>query len=88
MTEEKDLGVFVTNDLKPSRHCQEARKKSLKMLGMLNRNVEYKSKIVMKKLYCAYVRPHLESPPPPPPPPPPVAAAGPPVAAAALGGGP
>jgi len=46
--------------LKPSRQCQEARKKSLKMLGMLNRNVEYKSKIVMKKLYCAYVRPHLE----------------------------
>ena len=51
VTEEKDLGVFVTNDLKPSRHCQEARKKSLKMLGMLNRNVEYKSKIVIKSKF-------------------------------------
>lgn len=58
--EEKDLGVLVTNDLKFSRHCREARKKALKMLGVLNRNVNYKSKEVVKKLYCSFVRPHLE----------------------------
>ena len=58
--EEKDLGVLITDDLKFSRHCQEARKKALKMLGIINRNVTYKSKEVMKRLYCAYVRPHLE----------------------------
>ena len=58
--EERDLGVLVTDDLKFSRHCQEGRKKALRMLGALNRNVNYKSKDVMKRLYCAYVRPHLE----------------------------
>ena len=58
--EERDLGVLITDDLKFSRHYQEARKKALKMLGILNRNVNYKSKDVMKKLYCAFVRPHLE----------------------------
>ena len=58
--EERDLGVLLTDDLKFSRQCQEARKKALKMLGVLNRNVNYKSKDVMKKLYCAFVRPHLE----------------------------
>lgn len=58
--EEKDLGIYVTKDLKSTKQTDIARKKSLKMLGLLNRNVQYKSKNVMKKLYCAYVRPHLE----------------------------
>jgi len=30
------------------------------MLGAINRNVSYKSEEVIRKLYCAYVRPHLE----------------------------
>ena len=30
------------------------------MLGAINRNVSYKSGEVITKLYCAYVRPHLE----------------------------
>ena len=58
--EEKDLGVVVTKDLKFERQCEAASKKALKMLGIINRNVEYKSKDVIKKLYLAYVRPHLE----------------------------
>ena len=58
--EERDLGVLVTKDLKSGTQCETAGKKALKMLGIINRNVEYKSKDVMKKLYLAYVRPHLE----------------------------
>ena len=58
--EEKDLGVLVTQDLHSSKQCTLARNKSLRMLGLLNRNVHYKSKHVMKQLYCSYVRPHLE----------------------------
>ena len=58
--EEKDLGVLITDDLKFSHHCKEARKKALKMLGVIQRNVSYKSKDVMKRLYCAFIRPHLE----------------------------
>ena len=30
------------------------------MLGAINRNVSYKSEEVVTKLYCAYIRPHLE----------------------------
>ena len=30
------------------------------MLGALNKNVSYKSKEVMKRLYCSLVCPHLE----------------------------
>lgn len=58
--EERDLGVMVTDNMEGSRQCEEARKKALKMLGVINRNVNYKSKTVIKRLYCAYVRPHLE----------------------------
>ena len=47
--EERDLGVLMTNDLKFRRHCQGARKKALKVLGIMNRNVHYKSKDVMRK---------------------------------------
>ena len=60
VTEEKDLGILVTKDMKSRRQTQEARRKGLKMLGILNRNVAYKNKEVIKRLYYAYVRPHLE----------------------------
>ena len=58
--QEKDLGVVLNNKLGASEQCQEARKKALRMLGAINRNVTYKSGEVVKKLYCSYVRPHLE----------------------------
>lgn len=60
ITYEKDLGVIVAHDMKSSLQTQEARKRALKMLGILNRNVNYKSKAIMKRLYYAFVRPHLE----------------------------
>ena len=58
--EEKDLGVIVSNDLNPSKKCLAARNKANKMLGIIRRNVSYKSKQVITKLYDCYVRPHLE----------------------------
>ena len=58
--QEKDLGVILNSKLGASEQCREARKKALKMLGAINRNVAYKSGMVIKKLYSAYVRPHLE----------------------------
>lgn len=60
ITQEKDLGVLVSSSLKVADQCREARKKGLRMLGSINRNVGYKSEMVIKKLYTAYVRPHLE----------------------------
>ena len=57
---EKDLGVKVNTKLSASEQVTTARKKALRMLGAINRNVSYKSGEVITKLYCAYVRPHLE----------------------------
>jgi len=58
--EERDLGVLVSKDLKAEKQCISARNRALRMLGLINRSVKYKSREVMKKLYLAYVRPHLE----------------------------
>ena len=57
---EKDLGVIVDRNLKSGRQVLEARNKANRMLGFIARNVSYKSKEVVRKLYVAYVRPHLE----------------------------
>ena len=57
---EKDLGVIVNQDLKTHKQCFEASKKANKMVGIIYRNVSYKSKDVVSRLYNSFVRPHLE----------------------------
>jgi len=42
--EEKDLGVTVSADMKWERQCIEAVKKANKMLGLIKRNFQVKSK--------------------------------------------
>src|SRR5678816_4586531 len=58
--QEKDLGVIISSNLKVANQCLEARNKANKMLGIINRNVVYKSKEVISKLYNSYVRPVIE----------------------------
>ena len=58
--EESDLGVTITNDLKPTKHCKLACKKANVMLGFIARNFDYKTPEVMLTLYNSLVRPHLE----------------------------
>ena len=57
---EKDLGVIISNNLKASDQCLEVQNRAYKMLGILNRNVDYKSKEVIGRLYNSYVRPLIE----------------------------
>jgi len=57
---EKDLGVIISNDLKVSRQCQMACSKASKMLGLINRTIEFKHRDVLIRLYKSLVRPHLE----------------------------
>ena len=57
---EKDLGIIINDKLKAADQVVEARKKALGMLGAIYRNVSYKGEEVIRKLYCAYVRPILE----------------------------
>jgi len=58
--EEKDLGVIISTDLKPSKQCAKAAKKANSVLGQMSRAVTYRDRITWVGLYKQYVRPHLE----------------------------
>ena len=58
--QEKDLGVMITNDLKVSQQCQQAYNKASRILGLINRTIEYRHKNILLRLYKSLVRPHLE----------------------------
>jgi len=59
-TEEKDLGVIFTNDMKSSHQCLEAYNRASRILGMIKRTISYKNKDILLYLYKTLVRPHLE----------------------------
>jgi len=61
VNEEKDLDVIVSADLKWERQCIEVVKKANKMLGLIKRNFQYRSKATIVPLLLSLVRPHLES---------------------------
>ena len=60
VSEEKDLGILITSDLKSAAQVMEACKKANRALGMISRTINYKSKSVLLSLYKSSVRPHLE----------------------------
>ena len=57
---EKDVGVLVTSDLKPSQQSSSAAGKANGVLGQISRAVNYRDRKTFIKLYKVYVRPHLE----------------------------
>ena len=59
-TVEKDLGVCITTDLKPSKQCSEAVKKANHVLGMINRHFVLGDMKTIIQLYKCQVRPNLE----------------------------
>jgi hypothetical protein len=58
--EEKDVGVMVSNNLKPSKHCTKAARTASTVLGQISRAFKYRDKKIFPALYTRYVRPHLE----------------------------
>ena len=58
--QEKDLGVVISNDLKVSQQCQQAYSKASRILGHINRTIEYRHTDILLRLYKSLVRPHLE----------------------------
>ena len=60
VTEEKDLGVWCTSDLKPSLHCRKAAVKASQALGLIRRTFKINSAEMFLFLYKMYVRPLLE----------------------------
>lgn len=57
---QKDLGVIVTNKLSWSEQSTAAAGKAKRMLFLLKKVFRYPSYELIKKLYCTYIRPHLE----------------------------
>ena len=60
ITEEKDLGVYITSNLKPGEQCARACKRAMSVLGMIRRHFRGLDKEEFMILYKTYVRPHLE----------------------------
>ena len=60
ISNEKDLGEMMTNDLKSSEQCIQAYNRASRMLGMLGRTIVSRSPEILVKLYKSIVRPHLE----------------------------
>ena len=58
--EERDIGVTVTDNLRPSKQCQKAAQTAFTVLGQILRAFHYRDRHVFKSLYLQYVRPHLE----------------------------
>ena len=59
-SEERDLGVIVTNNLKFAGHCQSACQKANRVLGMIRRTISYKTPEILLPLYKSLVRPLVE----------------------------
>jgi hypothetical protein len=57
---ERDIGVTVSNDLKPSRQCAKAAATARAVLGQITRAFHFRDKVTFVKLFKTYVRPHLE----------------------------
>ena len=58
--QEKDLGVVISSDLKPSKQCSEVVKTANKLIGFIGRSFESRTEEIILNLYNALVRPHLE----------------------------
>ena len=56
---EKDVGVMVTSNLKPSVQCANAAKKANMVLGQIARGVTYRDRVTFIRLYQVFVLPHL-----------------------------
>jgi hypothetical protein len=60
VTEEKDLGVIVQNNLKVTSQCAKVVKTANRILGMIKRTFTCRKADIVLNLYKTLVRPHLE----------------------------
>ena len=60
VTGEKDIGINISDNLKPSEHCKIASRTAMNVLFQLLRSFSYRDRKVFLKLYVTYVRPHTE----------------------------
>jgi len=60
VSEERVLGVIISNNFKVSGQCVKAASKGNQILGLINRTITCKNKRVILSLYKSLVRPHVE----------------------------
>jgi hypothetical protein len=58
--DERDIGVSMSQNRKPSAQCSQAAKTAQTVLAQITRAFHYRDRHIFKKLYIQYVRPHLE----------------------------
>ncbi|CAF0767718.1 unnamed protein product [Brachionus calyciflorus] len=57
---EKDLGIYIQNDLKWHTQLKNVTAKGNRMLGIIIKSFKNPTAEIIKLLYCSLVRPHLE----------------------------
>jgi len=57
---EKDLGVWISADMKCSKQCMYAFNKATRVLGIIKRTIRFKYTKVMLSLYKTLLKPHVE----------------------------
>jgi len=57
-TEDKDLGVYVTNNLKPTTQCLKAANKATAVLRMVKTHFRRLDVVGFRIIYKRYIRPH------------------------------
>ena len=60
ISQEKDLGVYITDNNKPSVQCTKAAQKAMNSLRVIKRTFKYINRESFAILYTTYIRPHLE----------------------------
>jgi len=58
--EERDLGIYIAENLKPGLQCAKAASKAMSILGLIRRRFRKIDKESFCLLYKTYVRPHME----------------------------
>ena len=59
-SQKRDLGIFVTDDLKPSVQCAKATARALQVLAVIKRNFVLTDEEDFRLLFNGFVRPYLE----------------------------
>ena len=59
-TQEKDLRVTLSADMKVSEQCRITASKGKKIIGLITRTITYKEKQLIVPLYKAIIRQHWE----------------------------
>ena len=60
ISQEKDLGVYITDNNKPSIQCTKAAQKAMNSHRVIKRTFKYINRESFAILYTTYIRPHLE----------------------------